>query len=233
MERTNKLCIQKYLWDTDLLTFDAGAFYTYFTNKIIPDYSDANKIIYDNLSGYAVSRGFNANINTVFDNGFSANIGFTLSEVYFVENNQKQRPLLTEPYSAVWTLKYESKKYNFSVGYTGNLYGPMKLPLLSNLDTRPEYSPVWTIQNVQISKKWHNIKGLEMFGGIKNIFDFVPPAYSITRPYDPFDKNVLFDSQGNIIPTPENPRALTFDTSYVFAPNQGRRIFLGVRYIIF
>ena len=233
MERTNKLCIQKYLWDTDLLTFDAGAFYTYFTNKIIPDYSDADKIIYDNLSGYAVSRGFNANINTVFDNGFSANIGFTLSEVYFVENNQKQRPLLTEPYSAVWTLKYESKKYNFSVGYTGNLYGPMKLPLLSNLDTRPEYSPVWTIQNVQISKKWHNIKGLEMFGGIKNIFDFVPPAYSITRPYDPFDKNVLFDSQGNIIPTPENPRALTFDTSYVFAPNQGRRIFLGVRYIIF
>jgi len=219
-----------YLQNRHFFTFDVSMFNTYFTNKIIPDYSDVNKIIYDNLTGYAISRGLSANINAVLDNGFSANAGFTLLEVYFMENNLKQRPLLTEPYNAVWTLKYQSKAYDISIDYTGNLYGPMKLPLLSDLDTRPEYSPVWTTQNIQLTKQWNKVKGLEVFGGIKNLFNFVPPAYSIARPHDPFDKNVLFDSQGNVIPTTENPQALTFDTSYVFAPNQGRRLFLGIRY---
>lgn len=217
-----------YFQERHFFTVDISIFNTYFTNKIIPDYSDANKIIYDNLKGYAISRGCNVNLNTVFDNGFSANIGFTLLEVYFMKNNQKHRPLLTEPYSAVWTLRYENKKYNISVDYTGNLYGPMKLPLLGDLDNRPEYSPVWTTQNIQVTQKC--FKGFELFGGIKNIFNFVPPAYSIARPYDPFDKNVLFDANGNVIPTVDNPQALTFDTSYVFAPNQGRRAFLGIRY---
>jgi len=30
--------------------------------------------------------------------------------------------------------------------------------------------------------------------------------------------------------SPNNPNALTFDPSYVYAPNQGIRGFLGVRY---
>jgi outer membrane receptor for ferrienterochelin and colicins len=41
-----------------VLGWDVSAFYTWFTNKIIPDYdTDPNKIIYDNLDGYAVSKG--------------------------------------------------------------------------------------------------------------------------------------------------------------------------------
>src|SRR5690606_41306544 len=40
------------------IQFDASVFYTYFENKIIADYNtDPNKIIYDNLDGYAVSKG--------------------------------------------------------------------------------------------------------------------------------------------------------------------------------
>ena len=44
---------------------------------------------------------------------------------------------------------------------------------------------------------------------------------------------VEFDENGQVIPTPENPNALTFDPSYVYAPNQGIRGFIGVRYSIF
>ncbi|HRG08167.1 MAG TPA: TonB-dependent receptor, partial [Cyclobacteriaceae bacterium] len=40
------------------VNFDASLFYTYFTNKIVGDFlTDPNKIIYDNLDGYAISRG--------------------------------------------------------------------------------------------------------------------------------------------------------------------------------
>jgi outer membrane receptor for ferrienterochelin and colicins len=34
------------------------------------------------------------------------------------------------------------------------------------------------------------------------------------------------------MPTAENPYGLTFDPTYVYAPNQGRRGFVGVRFLI-
>jgi outer membrane receptor for ferrienterochelin and colicins len=59
--------------------------------------------------------------------------------------------------------------------------------------------------------------------------NFTPPANSIARPFDPFDRQVEFDGNGQVMPTPQNPYALTFDPSYVFAPNQGIRGFFGLR----
>ncbi len=72
-----------------------------------------------------------------------------------------------------------------------------------------------------------------MYGGVKNLLNFTPPANSIARPFDPFDKNVTFGADGTVIPTADNPQALTFDPTYVYAPNQGMRMFLGVRYSLF
>src|SRR5690606_1576549 len=57
---------------------DATAFYTYFTNKIIADYdTDPNKIIYDNLGGYAVSQGVSLNLDISFLNGLKILLGGT------------------------------------------------------------------------------------------------------------------------------------------------------------
>ncbi|WP_198664748.1 hypothetical protein [Lewinella sp. IMCC34191] len=72
----------------------------------------------------------------------------------------------------------------------------------------------------------------EVYGGVKNLLDFTPPANSIARAFDPFDRNVSFAADGTAIPTSENPHALTFDPTYVFASNQGIRVFVGFRYRI-
>jgi outer membrane receptor for ferrienterochelin and colicins len=106
----------------------------------------------------------------------------------------------------------------------------MRLPILSEDDPRAATSPVWSLQNIQMTKKFDN--GLEIYGGVKNLLNFTPPANSIARANDPFDKNVKFDEQGQVIATPDNPYRLTFDPSYVFAPNQGIRAFLGIRYTL-
>jgi len=46
-----------YFVSGSFVGLEASAFYTYFTNRIVPDYeSDTNKIIYDNLDGHAVSE---------------------------------------------------------------------------------------------------------------------------------------------------------------------------------
>jgi outer membrane receptor for ferrienterochelin and colicins len=114
-----------------------------------------------------------------------------------------------------------------SVDYTGNVYSPMRLPLLGELDDRAAYSPWWSIQNIQLTKKLGS--KWEVYGGVKNLLNFAPPANSIARSFDPFDKGVVFAPDGSVVSTPENPNALTFDPTYVFAPNQGIRGFLGVR----
>ena len=65
---------------------------------------------------------------------------------------------------------------------------------------------------------------------IKNLLNFTPPANSIARSFDPFDRGVEFDANGEVLPTPSNPNGLTFDPTYVYAANQGIRGFFGLRY---
>lgn len=213
------------------LGLDATAFYTYFDNKIIADYdSDPNKIIYDNLDGYAVSQGISLNIDFSY-NKFKALIGATYMDVYSSENNVRKQQLFTENYTGTWSLGYTFTKIGLSIDYTGNLYGPMRLPLLSESDPRSERSPWWSIQNIQLTKKFK--KGFELYGGVKNLLNWTPNKgnpFIIARSRDPFDKNVQFDANGQAIATPENPYGLTFDPTYVYGPNQGIRGFLGIRW---
>ena len=70
---------------------------------------------------------------------------------------------------------------------------------------------------------------------MKNLLNFTPNKgnpFIIARPNDPFDKNVQFSPSGEAMVTPNNPYGLTFDPSYIFAPNQGSRAFFGIRYKI-
>jgi outer membrane receptor for ferrienterochelin and colicins len=211
--------------------FDASAFYTYFTNRIIPDYeTNPNQIIYANLDGFAVSKGVSLNVDMAWANGLTATAGATLMDVSIEEEGIKSRQLLTEKFSGVWSIGYEIFDWGLSIDYTGNVYSPMRLPLLGELDDRDEYSPWWSIQNIQLTKRLGD--SWEIYGGVKNLLNFTPPANSIARSFDPFDKNVVFNPDGSVIPTSDNPNALTFDPTYVFAPNQGIRGFLGVRFTL-
>ncbi len=224
--------VKKISINNTLVSLDASGFYTHFNNRILPDYeTDPNKIIYANLNGFSVSRGVSLNSDISFPLGLTMNIGATLMDVSIHENNIKKRQLLTESFSGVWSISYKIKKNRIKIDYTGNVYGPMKLPLLSELDPRKGESPWFSIQNIQVTK---NIgASWEMYGGIKNILNFTPARNSIARSFDPFDSGVVFNSSGEAIATANNPYALTFDPSYVYASNQGIRGFLGLRYTIF
>lgn len=226
-----------FLANGSFIGLDATAFYTYFNNRIIPDYlSDPNKIIYSNLNGNAVSRGISLNLDFSLTNGLKLMAGATAMNVFQREDDGsgelvKMTQLLTEKFTGVWSVSYTFPQVALTIDYTGNLYGPMKLPILGPLDPRPEYSPWWSLQNIQLTKKFNN--GLEIYGGIKNLLNFTPTRDAIARAFDPFDKQVTFDATGQVVPTPNNPYALTFDPSYVYAPNQGIRGFAGVRYNLF
>jgi len=213
--------VKKINTENSFITIDASAFYTHFNNRILPDYeSDPNKIIYANLEGSSVSQGISLNADLLFTNGLAINAGATLMEVSVTENNIKRKQLLTESFSGVWSISYNFGN-DFSIDYTGNLYGPMRLPLLGENDPRDEYSPWFSIQNIQLSKKFSN--SWEVYGGVKNLLNFTPAANSINGADNPFDTDV--DTETN----PER----AFDPSYVYTSNQGIRAFAGLRFTLF
>ena len=223
-----------YAKNGTFIGLDASAFYTRFSNLILPDYdTDPNLIIYDNLDGTAVSRGLSANLDLAFPSGIKVLLGGTLLDVHQEENGEKTRPVLTESYTATWNISYDWRALDLNIDYTGNLYGPMRLPLLGELDPRRPYSPAWSIQNIQFT--YTGLTNMEVYTGVKNLLDWTPNEgnpFIIARANDPFDRDVQFDGNGAVIPTAQNPYALTFDPSYVYGPNQGIRAFLGLRYRI-
>jgi len=214
---------------------DASAFYTHFSNIILPDYdTNPNQIIYDNLDGKSVSKGLSANIDLVLPNGLKFLVGATWQDVSNTENGITSRQILTESITGTWNVSYTFRSLDLTLDYTGNLYGPMRLPTLGELDPRQDFSPTWSIQNIQFTYK--GLDKFEFYGGIKNLLDWTPNRgnpFIIARANDPFDQNVQFDPQGNVVATADNPFALTFDPSYVYGPNQGIRGFFGLRYTVF
>jgi outer membrane receptor for ferrienterochelin and colicins len=205
------------------LTLDATLFYTYFTNKIIPDYdTDPQKIIYQNIDGYAVSRGFTLNTDFAFRNRLKIIAGITLMDVFTKEKDQngiavKQQQILAPKFSGNYAVSYSLPRWKLAIDLTGKVFGPQRLPIVPN-DFRPEFSPWFTLANLQLTQRVG--KKIEIYGGIKNLLNFLPKN-PILRPEDPFDKHV--NDQVN------NPNGYTFDPSYNYAPLSGRRAFLGVR----
>jgi outer membrane receptor for ferrienterochelin and colicins len=212
-----------------VLGWDASAFYTWFTNKIIPDYdTDPNKIIYDNLGGYAVSKGISGQLNLTLQNGLRAMAGFTYMDVYAVENEVRTQQVYAPQWSGNYSLNYTWRKTGLSFDLTGKWNGPMRMPTVPN-DFRPEYSPWYNLLNLQVTKKWKG--GMETYLAGKNLLNFLP-ANPILHPDDPFDRpgGKYWNNDG----TPNsitNPYGFTFDPSYNYAPMQGIKLVVGVRVV--
>ncbi len=214
---------------------DMSAFYTYFTNKIIGDFlSDPNKIIYDNLKGYAVSKGITVNTDFNFTNGLKIIAGATWMDVYQIDKDQngkkiKTPQLFAPKISGTFAISYSLPKCNTAIDVTGRVNGPMYLPVVP-YDFRPAKSPFYSIINLQLTKNWND--NFEIYAGVKNLLNFLP-KYPILHADDPFDKpgGKYFDKDGK--PRPDtNPYGYTFDPGYSYASMEGLKGFLGVRWIL-
>jgi outer membrane receptor for ferrienterochelin and colicins len=138
----------------------------------------------------------------------------------FKEEHGTRTDLYFAPrWSGTFTVSYTFRK-PWTVDLTGQVYGPMRLPVLPE-DFRPERSPTYALLNLQVKRgigdRW------EIYGGAKNLLDFIPKD-PLMRPFDPFDR--LADDPVS------NPHGYTFDTAYIYAPLQGIRGFLGVRWTL-
>lgn len=210
---------------------DLSLWHTYFSNQILPDYdSNPTQIRYANLDGYGVSQGLSMNLELTYGTA-RGQFGISRLDVFTQTDQGKIRPVFTEEWSATWALNFSLFDEKIRLDYTGNIYGTMRLPVLGKQDPRAEFSPIWSIQNIKLNYQKNNL--WNFFLGVKNLLDWTPAKnnpFLIARSEDPFNQNVVFDSIGNIQPTDNNPYALSFDPTYIYAPNQGIRFFIGLNY---
>lgn len=210
----------KLFLDNGYVNFDTSAFYAHFSNKIEGDFeTNDNQILYHNLDGYAVSQGLSTNIDFILGKKWRTSVGLTYIDVFRKDRGVKIQQRLAPKWSGIYMLSYEFSR-NFTIDFTGQFYGPMRLTIVEN-DFRPEYSPWYTIANIKVAKKLSN--NLELYAGIKNLLNFTPKN-PILRPFDPFNKTA--DDKIN------NPNGYTFSPDYGYASMQGIRGFVGVNYTV-
>ena len=187
-------------------TLDIDAFYTYFTNKITPDYDvNPNQIIYANLDGFSVSRGLAFIIQQNFDFPLSVKAGGTYLDVYSIDdNNTREDELFAPSFTGVFSLSYNWDKINTSIDWTAKVTGPMSLPSFPHPFERGEESPWFSQHHLQIKKVFS--ESLTAFMGVKNVFNYT-------------QESPLVDWQ--------NPFGDDFDTSYAYGPLQSRRYLFG------
>ena len=212
--------VRKWPGEKSFLGIDGTLFYTHFTNQIVPDYAtNADLIIYDNLDGIAVSRGVSLNAEARIGRPLKLLAGTTWMEVFKQQQGRRQDLYFAPRWSGTFTASYTYKE-RWTVDLTGQVYGPMRLPVLP-ADFRPEYSPTHALLNLQVKRtindRW------EIHCGAKNLLDFLPDD-PLMRPFDPFDRSANDPVS--------NPNGYTFDTAYIYAPLQGIRGFLGVRWTL-
>lgn len=202
---------------------DVDAFYTYFTNKITPDYESAGQIIYTNTDGHAVSKGVGISVQQEFSFPLAINTGFNFQRVTETEQGETRRIEFAPEWTGVLTLNYDLRALKTSIAYSANFTGPMALPEVFDLDAngeplaepRPTLSEHFSIHNLQVTKE--TSKSFSLYFGIQNIWNFL-------QPWSPL---VGFNDPGS------NPGfSNSFDTAYAYAPIHGREFYIGLNWTL-
>lgn len=208
-------------------SFDIDVFYTYFTNKIIPDYETPGKIVYQNTNGHAVSQGIALNVNHSFKFPLAFNLGVNFLQTQQVETNELGEkvvsPIEYSPdWSGIFSANYDLKKLGLSLAYTVNATGSMQLPEVFDLGengeplatSRPVRSVPFAIHSCQVTKSFKN-SNLKVYMGLQNMFNYLQNYSPLSGVNDPNASAGFSDY---------------FDTAYAYSPMMGREFVLGVRW---
>ncbi|MEQ8524911.1 TonB-dependent receptor [Gracilimonas sp.] len=201
---------------TNPMTVSLDGFYTHFSNKIIPDYDqDPNLIVYENLDGFSVTRGFSVGLEQNFTSlPITYNASVTIMDVYTEENGQQQALAYAPEYTGVFGATYDIHSLDLSLGYNGNLMGPKRMPdnYAEEFGRSPK-SPAYSTHDLKITKEFTNVNsengvGFEAYLSAENIFNY---------------------TQGSPLVDAGNPFGPNFDTIYTWGPIIGRTFSIGAR----
>lgn len=194
------------------MSVSAEVYRTSFLEQIIVDLdSNVNEVRFSNLDGKSYSNNFQIEITSQFLKGLETKLAFRYTDVRYTLNGQLVEKPLISRYKGLFVASYQTplKKWQFDL--TGQLNGPGRIP---STQANPEgyrmeeTFDAYAIFNAQITKyfrKW------DLYVGAENLTDF---------------------RQMHAVIAGDQPYGEYFDSSLIWGPLHGRKIYLGVRFRI-
>lgn len=187
-------------------------FHTGFVNQIITDLdADVNEIRFYNLNGKSYSNvlQFEASFQPV--EGFDILAAWRINDVMMtIDDVLRTKPLVSR-YKAVLSASWLTHLRKWQYDYTLQLNGPGRIP--STFDNPEEYRMpdsfnAFPVMNAQITR---NFKKFNIYAGVENLLNFTQHM-------------AIIDAQ--------DPFGGYFDSSLIWGPVHGRKIYAGFRFFI-
>lgn len=203
---------QRYTVLKHELTISTDFYRTDFKNQLIVDMDrDATAIYFYNLKGDSYSNSFQVELSYQPLNNLDVTLAYRANDVKTTINDELQQKPLVSRYKGLLSLGYKTPLKKWQFDYTIQLNGDGRIPITDDYPAelqQPSSFSSYTIMNFQVTKlfrKW------DMYLGIENLTNFRQhnPIISASDPYSPY-----------------------FDASMVWGPITGRKIYAGIRMLI-
>jgi outer membrane cobalamin receptor len=192
------------------LKLSAEFFHTSFINQIITDLdADVDEIRFYNLEGKSFSNvlQFEASVQPL--QGLDIMAAWRLNDVMMTIDDVLRTKPLSSRYKGLLTASYLTRLRKWQFDYTLQLNGPGRIPsTLSNPEAyrMPDSFRAFPVMNGQITR---NFKRMHIYAGAENILNFTQKM-AIIDAFDPFGEY--------------------FDSSLIWGPVHGRKIYAGFRF---
>ncbi len=192
------------------LMLNAEYYYTDFLHQVVSDVdSNPHEVSFYNLTRDSYSSNFQVEATYPFFKGFTITAAYRKTEVKTTYKGVLKEKPFTNDYKALVTASYYTHLRKWQFDATSQFNGGGRMPAPD-----PNH-PLWNdrfdsfvILNAQITRFFRN---WSVYIGGENLTDFV---------------------QEHPIISPDNPYGTDFDTSLVWGPLHGRKLYMGVRWNI-
>ena len=187
-------------------TLNADAYRTEFENQVVVDIEEQTELSFYNLKGVSYAKSMQFDMAYELFDRFDVKMAYKINDVKTTFGTDLKSVPLTPENRALLNFSYATNFDKWVFDVTANYIGKSRIPHHSKIDE--EFSKQFNLYNAQITKRFRHF---DVYLGGENMLDYK-------------QNNPILDSN-----TPDSP---IFDASLIYAPINGRMIYVGFRYKI-
>ena len=202
------------------MTISVDYFYTRIFNTVVVDQEGSPWII-DIYNNHGMSRTHTAQIDITWTpiKRFDIFATFRYTDSRYTINNHGtptmvERPLVSR-YKALINLQYATNMRKWTFDLTAQVNGPARIPTQTGDLKDAKLSPVYPMLFAQVSRR---IKKWEIYAGCENILNY---------------KQGKKDAQYAPIIAANDPYSTDFNSSLIWGPLMGYKVYVGVRFNLY
>lgn len=183
-------------------------FRTDFENQVVVDLEDANKVSFYNLDGLSFSNSLQVDVDYNPIGTFDIKLAYKWYDVKTTYKKELLDKSFVPQHRAMANLAFSTYKDIWKFSFTTNWFGESRIPNTSLNPVAfqlPKKSNSYFLLDAQITKKFRKF---ETYLGCENILNYT-------------QENPIVDAQ--------NPFGNNFDATMIYAPINGRVIYVGLR----